>query len=212
MRRLGLLVVGLWVGLGWSSAALGDYIYIDSVLGYRAHYVDGLTAASSQSDVAQEATRLALAPEGWDLWALGGYARRADGTGTHDYSLDPTGALVQTYSGPWVWNGGVSWTAWGVPASASEDFGYATPACATCPDLFAPRHLIFHTDDVVTHGAHDWGEPSGFGTIVGSYADWDWDHLGQLNWGTFGVTPIPEPSTALLLGLGLVGIAARRRV
>ena len=37
------------------------------------------------------------------------------------------------------------------------------------------------------------------------------DRFGDPNDSAFGASPIPEPSTALLLSLGLVGLAARRR-
>ena len=183
------------------SAANADYIYIDSVLGYRSHFVDGLTAASSQSDVAREATRLALAPEGWDLASLGGWAIRFDGGGEHYYNLDSTGSLVFDHTDAFIWTG-TSWGLWGLPEAQSENLGYSASGTGY-------RHLVFHTDDVATHGAHNMGEPSGFGTIVGAKSG-SWVQLGQQDWGTFGVTAIPEPSTALLLTTGLLELAIRR--
>ena len=206
VRKL-CLFVGLMV-LGWSSGVSADYVYIDSVLGYRAHYVDGLTAGSSQSDIAREAVRLAAAPEGWDLAAIGGEVIRFDGSGQHVYTLDPSGDLILDHVDSWTWSGGVHWALYTLPAEQTEHFGYALNAQAVT--YGNTRDLQFHTDDVVSHGSHNIGEPSGFGTIAGTMSG-VMEQLGQSNWGTFGVSTVPEPSTALLLGLGLAGMAATRR-
>ena len=206
----------LWVGLmalGWSSGASADYVYIDSVLGYRAHYVDGLTAASSQSEITHEAVRLAAAPEGWNLAALISIANafnRFEGDWVDHYILNPSGDLI-LHHGEQIWwsSGGVHWGINGLPGDQTENFGFALNAQAVTYGSI--RGLQFHTDDIIDQLGHNLGEPSGFGTIAGTTSG-PWEQLGQLNWGTFGVTQVPEPSTALLLGIGLVGMAARRRV
>ena len=109
MREV-VLWIGLSVVLAWSSGASADYIYIDSVLGYRAHYVDGLTAASSQSEITQEAVRLAALPEGWNLAALTDAFNRFEGDWVDHYILNPSGDLI-LHHGEQIWwsSGGVHW-------------------------------------------------------------------------------------------------------
>jgi len=156
----GILAIAMILTLIPSTGALADYLIIDGALGMRSIYVDGIELMSQQ-DVAQEAALFALAPEGWNLAALGG-------------------GLVAY--GPPDWDGGLEWGLGCIPAESSSDWGYDLNGEAiqngNC------RSLVFHTDDTVSRMEHDICEPSPYGVISGLMSG-IWSQCAVVDWGLF---------------------------
>ena len=203
MRRLGLLVVGLWngallVSAVWvlsatSAAATPVRITIESFAPATfptASIVVDIPDINDQVEVSRQAALLTMSPDGWDV---GAYST------AWLYHTAPPSWSAELYS-VYVEN------ATELPAL----FGYSLNSEALA---YGPNFgLIFHIDAWAERLSHDIGESvNNYGVISGVMGG-AWVQLGVQNLGSFSATPIPEPSTALLLGVGLVGMAARRRL
>jgi len=174
MRKLSTVLLLALVLVIISTAALAEFLVIDSVLGMRSKDIPGI-GGMSQGDVAMEAALLALSVEGWDLAVYGAY-------------LDDFG--------PPGWSGGIEWGVLGIPAAESDDWGY--DVCEEC----AVRNLMFHTDDTVYRMSHDICEPSPLGVISGFMSSPDWFHCGVVDWGVFYIdTDDPVATTSSSWGL-----------
>jgi hypothetical protein len=217
MRRLGLLVVGLWVGLGWSSAASAIPIQWTVVEGGNGHWYEGIIATDSPENGVtwHEANVLAQNGGGYlatatsdseNAWILNNVVAPMSSLSFSDGNYGPWIGGYQDRSAPdysepgggWRWVTGEAWsfTAWGPPSAFPDNFnggqGGATPETSVEDHL---HYWLFSSpvwNDALANDAE--GTANRFDYIV-----------------EYDTNPIPEPSTALLLGLGLVGMAARRR-
>ena len=101
--------------------------------------------------------------------------------------------------------------------AVSSGASFATPPASPNPALLLGYALV-GTAHVGTDILDDLGAAAGtigFSGALGSgtYSFWAQDNTAfDEDWTlTFVTSPIPEPSTGLLMGLGLVGLSARRR-
>ena len=200
MRRLGLLVVGLWVGLGWSSGAGAVAIQWTVAESGNGHFYEAvdLGTAISWSD----ARALAEASGGYlatitspseNDWVTANLLPLISGSAGSNRLGPWIGGYQDTNSpsysepdGGWAWVTGESWsyTNWGTPAGTNTE-----PNNNPVPENFLHYYVGGYS------GWNDLGDFDG-ANLVDSYI----------------IEVVPEPSTALLLGLGLAGMAARRRV
>jgi len=104
------------------------------------------------------------------------------------------------------------------------DVSVSLPVASDIEDLFGfemtefggatgPHYsLYFHIDEWVAHGSHNIGEsPNNYGVISGGMEGNAWHQAPVPNWGTFSATIVPEPTTMLLFGFGLIGLVGFRR-
>ena len=208
MRKLGPLV-GLMI-FGWSSGASAVPIEWTTASGGNGHFYEAVNLANrvawedakAQSETAGGylATVTSAEEDAWVRMTVlplttgtGGVARMGPWIGGYQ---DPSSPLYSEPGGGWAWITGEAWvyTAWGGQSSVviepNDSPGSSDPE----------NHLHYY----VPGTSGDW-----FGwNDLGSFSPHDPTNSFIIEYDT---NPIPEPSTALLLGLGLAGMAAVRR-
>jgi len=149
-----------------------------------------------QLEISRQAALLAMSPEGWNLENLG------------------LGTSLR-YRGPSQWSGRFYFTdvlvSLPVSSELEDVFGFVLTETEGPNPGYA---LFFHNDEWAERRSHDIGEsPDNYGVIAGGTNGNTWHRCPVPNWGRFSVTPIPEPSTLILLTTGVAGllVLARRR-
>ena len=194
----------LWVSLmvlGWSSGAGAVPIQWTVAEGGNGHFYEAIQLAShiSWEDAKLQAelaggylATITSAEE--DVWVRANLLPLITGTGAIGEFGPWLGGYQETSSpcfsepsGAWTWITGEPWvyTAW---CCSEPNNG---------PSFGGPENQLMYLLDISgVSGWNDDGNPT-HGSTITSYL--------------IETTPVPEPSTALLLGLGLVGMAIRKR-
>jgi len=247
MRRLVVAVVGLWVGLGWSSGASAGSI---SFFGEDLNGIETARLASTpNSDAARDQFFSQLiAPNTADLESFS-LAPNQYTQFPPPFSI-PFGPEVAVASG--YGPGGSEFFLRNVPTGTDGGGGYPTSGnqylvhfvdLSVDLQFSSPQiafglyvgdagdaggsfsvtlHLVSGATETITAPHAQGSQAQGAKFYLGVVSDNPFERISLNNqpsgdgFGyddlTIAASVIPEPSTALLLGLGLAGLAARRRV
>ena len=198
MFRLATIAVMLTLSVSCVAAASTTSVYLTLESYPPAQFPTVTTTIDvadigDQVEISRQAALFALSPDGWDLEnaGLGGWLQNRE---------------------PPQWSGHLYFA--DIPVVNQTDlqdlFGYELTEHGgrNGPGY----HLHFHTDEWVERFTHDIGEsPDNYGVISGGMNGNTMHQCPVPDWGRFSVTPVPEPSTLILLSTGAIGLIVCRR-